>query len=155
MKHVGALLGITVLVFGTTFLTTHDWTAEAESEAVVTAQAATSQRAASTETAEPIPVDETLLAAGEGQYPMCQACHGPAGEGGMGPAFTDNADLADAGFVIETLLFGRASMPAFGERFDDEEIASIATYIRNSWGNEFGGIAVEDVVAAREAGAAQ
>ena len=155
MKHVGALLGISVLVFGTTFLLTNDWSTQEDTEVVATAQTPAPEAAAPAAPAEPIPVDETLLAAGQGQYPMCQACHGPSGEGGMGPAFADNADLADAGFVIETLLFGRASMPAFGERFDDEEVASIATYIRNSWGNELGGITIEDVAAAREAGPAQ
>jgi mono/diheme cytochrome c family protein len=27
------------------------------------------------------------------------------------------------------------AMPAFGWKLDDEEIASVATYVRNAWGN--------------------
>ncbi|WP_332715143.1 c-type cytochrome [Pelagibacterium mangrovi] len=151
MKHIGALVGFTVLVFGTLFIFTHDWSTPTEEDVAVAE--APAPEAAPVEAAEPIPVDEALLTAGQGQYAMCQACHGPAGEGSMGPAFVANEHLADAGFVIETLLFGRNAMPAFGERYDDEEIAAIGTYIRNGWDNEFGGITVEDVAAAREAGA--
>jgi mono/diheme cytochrome c family protein len=40
-------------------------------------------------------------------------------------------------------------MPAFGNQFSDEDIAQIGTYIRNSWGNDFGILTTEEVEAAR------
>src|SRR5690606_36842376 len=101
------------------------------------------------------PVSEELLAQGEQHYQICQACHGPAGEGSVGPAFAGNADLADVGLVAQTILFGRETMPPFGEQFDDDEIASVAPFIRNSWGNAFGGVAPEDVATHRESGPAE
>src|SRR5690606_12034654 len=97
LKHIGALVGFTVLVFGTLFIFTHDWSTPTEEDVAVAE--APAPEAAPVEAAEPISVDEALLAAGQGQYAMCQGCHGPAGEGSMGPAFVANEHLADAGFV--------------------------------------------------------
>lgn len=80
----------------------------------------------------------------------CAACHGPAGQGAQGPSLVGNADaLADDDFLAGTILHGFGYMPAFSARFDDEQVASIATYIRNAWGNEFGVVTPEDVAAQR------
>lgn len=154
MKHIGALVGITVLVFGTIFLFTSDWLFNQpvdETAAASEAAPAPAPEAPPAQTEAP-PVSEELLAQGEQAYRICQSCHGPAGEGSVGPAFVGNADLADAGLVVQTILFGRESMPPFGEQFDDEEVAAVATFIRNSWDNAFGGVAPEDVATLREAG---
>ncbi len=176
LYRIGVLLGLTVLVFGTIFLITYDWQGEPPAEAVVEAQApaqqgspgqtqdpaqqdavaeaqAPAQEGTAQEAAEPVPVDESLLTAGQSQYVICQGCHGPTGEGSVGPGFVGNTDLADADFVVETILFGREAMPPFGDRLDDGEVAAVATYIRNSWGNAFGGITPEHVAATREQGA--
>jgi len=62
--------------------------------------------------------------------------------------------------VVKTVIHGLASgvevngvkytqpMPAFGQ-LSDEEVAAVATYIRNSWGNKFGGVKPEQAKAAR------
>jgi mono/diheme cytochrome c family protein len=80
----------------------------------------------------------------------CFACHGEAGYGGAGPRFRNDKLLAADQYVIGQILIGRGIMPAFAHRLNDEQIAAVATYVRNSWGNDFGPISVEDVAKARK-----
>ena len=80
---------------------------------------------------------------------LCRACHGASGAGAQGPALAGNDHLADTAFVASTLVHGFGYMPPFGSRLDDSEIAAIGSYIRNSWGNEFGPVAAADIAAAR------
>ena len=70
----------------------------------------------------------------------CVACHGAEGQGGAGPRLAGMQALEDPLWIISTIIQGRThhGMPAFGPMLDDSEIASIATYVRNSFGNEFG-----------------
>ncbi|SDG37523.1 dehydrogenase, PQQ-dependent, s-GDH family [Pelagibacterium luteolum] len=79
----------------------------------------------------------------------CAACHGPAGQGGAGAVLAGNANLEDENFVANTLIHGFGYMPAFGNQLSDEDIAQIGTFIRNSWGNDFGVLTTETVEAAR------
>lgn len=79
----------------------------------------------------------------------CAMCHGPAGQGGAGAVLAGDENLADASFVANTIVHGFGYMPAFGNQLSDEDIAQVGTYIRNSWGNDFGILATEDVEAAR------
>jgi len=79
----------------------------------------------------------------------CAMCHGPAGQGGAGAVLAGNGELADAGFVANTIVHGFGYMPAFGNQLSDDDIAEIGTYIRNSFGNDFGILTTEDVAAAR------
>jgi mono/diheme cytochrome c family protein len=79
----------------------------------------------------------------------CAACHGRDGGGVVGPALADNDQLADTAHVLKRILNGKGSMPAFGNRFSDEEIADVASFIRSSWGNEFGSVTSEDVATQR------
>lgn len=239
LKHICALLGISVIVFGTIFLLTNDWpfnapmeegtisgegimpaaenvpsTAEAqpqpapaeqaqpeeapagqegqqtaaaqeapteqgaaaEQEAPAqTAPAATELQTAPAQTTQTAQVDQpaqtqpaaapaqggdvdvaALVAEGEEPYgQLCAACHGPEGEGAIGPALEGNADLEDAEFVIDTILHGREMMPPFRDQLDDAQVAAVSTMIRNSWGNEFGPVTVEDVAAVDAAGGGQ
>ncbi len=68
----------------------------------------------------------------------CVACHGAAGEGGVGPALGDGAvaaaypDIADQ---IAVITNGRNAMPAWGEILSDEEIAAVAAYERDELGH--------------------
>lgn len=39
-------------------------------------------------------------------------------------------------------------MPAFAQ-LSDEELAAVATYIKNSWSNKFGGVTPDEFKAAR------
>ncbi|WIY52793.1 PQQ-dependent sugar dehydrogenase [Devosia sp. YIM 151766] len=79
----------------------------------------------------------------------CAACHGPAGKGAQGPAFVGNEALGDTAYLATTLIHGFGYMPPFGSQLDDEQIASITTYIRNSWGNEFGPVTTAEVAEQR------
>jgi mono/diheme cytochrome c family protein len=85
---------------------------------------------------------------GAGLYAsFCASCHGMRGEGGMpkAPKLAGNAAVLsrDPTSVIHIVLEGggsparkgRGGMPAFGQRFDDRQIAEIVTFIRNRWGN--------------------
>lgn len=42
-------------------------------------------------------------------------------------------------------------MPPFGQLLNDNDIAALVTYIRNSWGNEAGGVTPLEVKRARDA----
>jgi mono/diheme cytochrome c family protein len=107
---------------------------------------------------EPAPaMSEELLAAliAEGEEIFaanCQPCHGPEGGGSEGPALAGNEGLQAQSPILNQVLFGGAYMPAFAQ-LTDREIAAVATFIRNSWENEFGGVTEETVAAARTEGA--
>ncbi|MEJ0028544.1 MAG: cytochrome c [Rhizomicrobium sp.] len=78
-------------------------------------------------------------------YTNCAVCHGASGEGRFGPAFKGNADLAEAGFVVGMILRGTEHMPSFRSQLSDEDIASVATYIRSHWGNNWSAVTPADV----------
>lgn len=80
----------------------------------------------------------------------CAVCHGDEGQGGIGPGFPGNGIVADKAFVINRIIDGFIDhgMPPFGH-LADRQIAAVATYIRNSWGNEFGAVLEEEVAAER------
>lgn len=93
---------------------------------------------------------EALMAEGQTIYTeRCAGCHGARGEGGAGVRHAGNEDLADTQLVLTFIHKGRGFMPAFAGTLDDEEIAAVATYIRNSWGNEFGPVSPEESAALR------
>ena len=48
------------------------------------------------------------------------------------------------------ILVGLGEMPAYAHRLSDGEVAAVASYIRNSWGNAFGPVTPKDVAQARE-----
>ena len=75
----------------------------------------------------------------------CSVCHGDRGQGGAGPALAANKKLADADFVARQIMLGSRFMPRFDNRFSDKEVAAVATFIRNSWGNNYGVVTEEQV----------
>jgi len=79
----------------------------------------------------------------------CAACHGGDGGGGEGPALAGNDRLASRSAVLSQILLGGAYMPPFGTVLSDHEVAAVATFIRNSFGNAFGPITEDQVAAAR------
>lgn len=110
-----------------------------------------------------VAVDQALLTKGETVFSAnCAGCHQSNGAGvpGVFPPLAANPNLADSQHVVKTIIHGLASgvtvngvkytqaMPAFGQ-LSDEEVAAVATYIRNSWGNQFGGVQPEQAKAAR------
>ncbi|MFA5516129.1 MAG: c-type cytochrome [Desulfuromonadales bacterium] len=64
----------------------------------------------------------------------CLACHGAAGEGGIGPALAaaEYSYGNDPASVQSSIADGRpGGMPAFGNQFSAEQVAALASYIRS------------------------
>jgi len=80
----------------------------------------------------------------------CFACHGQLGTGGFGPRLAGDRILAIQQFVIAQILIGRGKMPAFEDRLSNEDIAAVAQYIRNNWGNHDGPVTPGDVSSVRK-----
>ncbi len=90
-------------------------------------------------------------AAGKNIYmeARCFACHGEEGFGGVGPRFRENRFLGLTDYVVGQVLIGRSIMPSFAETLTNQQIADLATYIRNSWGNRFGSVQPQEVASVR------
>jgi mono/diheme cytochrome c family protein len=80
----------------------------------------------------------------------CFVCHGQQGYGGIGPAFRNDPFLLLTEYVACQILLGRGVMPPFGGKLDDDQIAAVASYVRNSWGNRFGLVRPEEVARVRQ-----
>lgn len=79
---------------------------------------------------------------------VCAACHGREGNEVLSThvlKLNDNTNLADPVHVIRQVIHGNGYMPGFGGAFDDRQVAAVVTYIRNSWGNEYGPVREEDI----------
>jgi cytochrome c553 len=80
----------------------------------------------------------------------CFACHGEQGFGGAGPRFRDDPFLGITDYVVAQILIGRGIMPSFANKLNDQQIAAVASYIRNSWGNHFGEVKSDQVAQVRQ-----
>jgi cytochrome c oxidase subunit II len=65
----------------------------------------------------------------------CTKCHGPQGEGLIGPALT-SATVSDAESVAEIVRNGRGKMPQIGEEWDDRQMNALTAYLRERFGAE-------------------
>lgn len=91
------------------------------------------------------PVDQALMAVGQKVYgDNCVACHQASGSGMPPsiPALAGNTALGDVNTVLTTISKGSGAMQAF-TTLDAQQIAAVATYVRNSWGNSYGGVSVQ------------
>lgn len=84
----------------------------------------------------------------------CVACHKANGKGvpGVFPPLAGNPHLRDTKLVVRTIQGGKSGpidingekfnsrMPPIGAAFSPGQIAAVATYVRNSWGNSFGAV---------------
>ena len=90
----------------------------------------------------------------------CSACHGADGKGNGGafPALAGNPDVnaADPKGIEHTLLYGLqgktiggktfgVAMPAWKGNLSNDDIASVITYIRSSWGNKASAVTTADL----------
>lgn len=98
------------------------------------------------------PIDEELMTSlmdeGESLFRNnCSTCHGDEGQGLVGPGLDGMGALERSSFLISTIFTGRPNhgMPAFADEFSDRQVAAVATFVRNSWGNEFGAVTPEEV----------
>jgi cytochrome c oxidase subunit 2 len=93
-----------------------------------------------------------LIARGAKVYEAnCKACHQASGLGVAGafPALAGSKVVASKGDEISILLNGRNAMPAW-KTLSDVELAAVATYTKNSWGNSAGEVQPADFTAARK-----
>ncbi|MEO6840357.1 MAG: cytochrome c [Bradyrhizobium sp.] len=113
-----------------------------------------------------VPPTETQINDGAKIYKRaCIACHEMDGSGAprVYPPLPGNANLQSAipantlRIILEgahTVTTPRApnsgSMPAYANDLSDQEIADVATYIRNSWGNSASAVTSEQVARARK-----
>lgn len=92
-----------------------------------------------TATATTSAVESDTVSAGAGAEIFaahCSGCHGVEGEGGFGPRLAGEVDVAAA--LVEQILEGGSGMPAFRNQLSDEQVAQVASYVGNSWGNDLG-----------------
>jgi len=111
-------------------------------------------------------VDAASLSRGREIYSdACASCHLESGKGqpGLFPPLGKNAMVQqlDATGLEQLILAGTSiaatpsrpsplSMPAFSWKLTDQEIADVATFVRNSWGNRASAISPDDVAALRK-----
>ncbi|MDF1741688.1 MAG: cytochrome c [Verrucomicrobiales bacterium] len=109
-------------------------------------------------------IDPAVMAMGQASYAMCAACHGPDGAGLkagpalMAPSFHGSETLlGDPDIPLLVVLKGIAKenmdymgmMAPLGAGLDDEKLAAVLTYVRNSWGNSAPAVTAEQAAAAR------
>ena len=98
------------------------------------------------------PTELTTLDTGERLYQRnCAGCHLRDGRGQSAlraPALRANPLVLDDSIpFLRTVLFGRNVMPAFRNALNDTELAALASYLRNAWGNDSGNIVEPETVA--------
>ncbi len=115
---------------------------------------------------EPVvtPPPQAQMTDGARIYQACAACHEADGTGSprIYPPLPGNANLqsADPSSTLRIILDGAltvttprapnaGSMPAYSRKLLDQEIADVATYIRNSWGNAAPAVTPGQVAKAR------
>lgn len=70
-------------------------------------------------------------------HSTCVSCHGPAGEGVLGPQIGGGraAELyPQRRVMLDLIRDGRVGMPPFGEVLTPGEIGAVADYVRNELG---------------------
>lgn len=96
----------------------------------------------------------------------CSACHLSGGQGTINavPALAGNPTVLapDSATTIRVVLEGamlsstekrpsNLGMPGFANRYSDEEIAQLVTFMRSTWGNGAAAVSAKDVAAVRSA----
>lgn len=83
---------------------------------------------------------------------ICATCHGANGDESLvehAAILADNSKLENENRVLRRVIHGGGYMPMFGHVLSDREVAAVATYVRNSWGNDYGLIREEAATEAR------
>ncbi|WP_295880568.1 cytochrome c [uncultured Thiohalocapsa sp.] len=118
-------------------------------------------------TTPPVPhqlTEETYIKGRKLYAGYCAGCHQSHGQG-LAPYFpalagNEAVTLPEPNDVIKTLLLGAPAepdeaysphvvMPSFGSVFTDEQIATLASWIRASWGNDAAPVSADQVKALR------
>lgn len=96
---------------------------------------------------------EALMNEGQAVFNAnCAECHGRSGdETQAGAVVLDgNNELENTGRILRQVLWGGEYMPSFASQLTNREVRAALTYVRNSWGNDFGPVSGEEVVTERE-----
>ncbi|MCA1177587.1 MULTISPECIES: c-type cytochrome [unclassified Pantoea] len=117
--------------------------------------------ASTTTLPQPLSIDNAQMKMGENVYSAnCTACHNSDGKGipNLAASLANNPGLLadDASSIITTVLQGgrgavtagnptSGAMPSFAWKLSDEQVAAVATYLRNSWGNTAKPVTSEEV----------
>jgi mono/diheme cytochrome c family protein len=83
---------------------------------------------------------------------ICAACHGANGDEALAShvaILAENSRLENERRVLTRIIHGGGYMPGFGSALSDREVAAVATFVRNSFGNEFGFVGEEAATALR------
>lgn len=64
----------------------------------------------------------------------CAVCHGDMGQGGQGIALKTEAAEESDEEIVETVLEGIETMPAFRDTLSDQQIADVLAFIRRDFG---------------------
>ncbi|TPI15308.1 c-type cytochrome [Mesorhizobium sp. B4-1-3] len=116
--------------------------------------------------AQPAKPDQARMVTGEAIYrDNCSACHGGdgAGAGALFPALVNNSIIAQGNTetLARLVLAGSQAvhtqharttpaMPSLAWRLNDQEVADVLTYVRNSWGNAAPAVSSGEVAAVRK-----
>lgn len=97
---------------------------------------------------------EELMTEGEQIFSMnCASCHGVEGNESLSSHVEIIADnsraVSNASRMLRRIVHGGSYMPSFGAALDDRQVAAVATFVRNSWGNEYEMITEEEVAEIR------
>ncbi len=111
------------------------------------------------------PIDPAVMDAGKTEYALCQACHGPDGNGvpGLAPPLAGSEwvngpvenpiriTLRGLGGPIEVkgVDYNLPAPMMSVAHLSDAQLASVLTYVRNSWGNKASAVTAEQVKAFR------
>lgn len=125
---------------------------------MMTSNTAASAPVAQTPSAAQPTVDDISAAIARGAKiydSTCAVCHQPDG-GGMPPTFPalKGSQIVTGPMAahIDRVLNGKAgtAMMAFKNQLNDQDIADVITYERNTWGNHSGWVKVDDVKSAHK-----
>ena len=76
----------------------------------------------------------------------CAMCHGDEGQGMIGPPLRQNTSSPRG--LARVIVNGRSGgMPPVGADMSHREIAAVMTFVRNSWGNQYGAIDIDEIEA--------
>lgn len=82
----------------------------------------------------------------------CAVCHGANGDEALAShvaILASNSRVGNERLVLRRIIHGSGYMPAFGDALSDHEVAAVATFVRNSFGNDFGLVGEEAAASTR------
>ncbi len=95
--------------------------------------------ACTTHTERPPNSGQLIQQGGQVYLEFCAECHQTDGTGWstLFPRLAGNpvVTLHDPEPIIDTVLYGQGSMMGFRDKLNNNQIAAVLSYIRNSWGN--------------------